>query len=56
MARGVIDLRDVWYAVSGIAVFLSLAYLRLIKQKFGNRKQIYRRFQTGIMLLSVLRF
>ena len=50
MARGVIDLRDVWYAVSGIAVFLSLAYLRLIKQKFGNRKQIYRRFQTGIML------
>ena len=50
MARGVIDLRDVWYAFSGIAVFLSLAYLRLIKQKFGNRKQIYRRFQTGITL------
>ena len=49
MARGVIDLRDIWYAISAIAIFLSLAYLRLLKQRFGNQRAVYRRFQTGIV-------
>lgn len=50
MARGVIDIRDVWYFISISAVFLSLAYLMLLKNKFGNRKESYRNFQIGILL------
>lgn len=50
MARGVIDLRDVWYLLSAIAVFLSLAYLQLLRRRFGNRKNLYRRYQAGMAL------
>ena len=50
MARGVIDIRDVWYFLSISAVFLSLAYLMLLKNKLGNQKKTYRNFQVGILL------
>ncbi|MBI5414954.1 Gldg family protein [Candidatus Peregrinibacteria bacterium] len=50
MARGVIDLRDIWYFLSMTAVFLSLAYLQLIKRKSGNKKEIYRSWKIGVAL------
>jgi ABC-2 type transport system permease protein len=51
MTRGVIDARDVWYFVSLSAVFLSLTYLNLVKNKYGNRKSAYRQYQIGAALL-----
>ncbi|MEA1925761.1 MAG: Gldg family protein [Patescibacteria group bacterium] len=50
MARGVIDIRDVWYFASISTAFLSLAYLMLLRNKFGNRHKNYRNYQLGIML------
>lgn len=54
MARGVIDLRDILYFVSMTAVFLGLAYLQLIKRKFGNRKELYRSWQIAVYLLIAI--
>ncbi len=50
LTRGVIDSRDIWYFVSFMVIFLSLAYLMLLKRKFGNRKDYYIRYQLGIFL------
>ena len=50
MARGVVDLRDLWYFLSGTAIFLSLAYLQLLKRRFGNKKSLYRSYQIGMSL------
>ena len=52
MARGVIDARDLWYFLSLTAVFLGFAWLNLIKNKFGNRKKVYRNYQVAVMLLT----
>lgn len=51
MSRGVIDARDVWYFLSLTAVFLGFAFLKLIKDKYGNRKKVYRNFQSAAILL-----
>ncbi len=48
MARGVIDLRDVWYVLCAVTVFLSLAYLQLRKRKLGNNRAVYLRYQFKI--------
>lgn len=50
MSRGVVDLRDLWYFLSAILIFLSLAYLQLLKRRFGNRKSLYRSYKIGILL------
>lgn len=50
MARGVIDVRDVWYFVSAILIFLALAYLNLLRQRLGNQRQIYRQYMIGVVL------
>lgn len=52
LSRGVIDVRDVWYFISATALFLSLAYLELMKRRFGNRKSLFRSFQKGVFLFS----
>lgn len=51
MARGVIDMRDVWYFVSFTCVFLAFAYLHLLKSKYGNRRKMYRNYQSALVLL-----
>jgi ABC-2 type transport system permease protein len=51
MARGVIDLRDLWYFVSLSAVFLGLAYLGLVKNKYGNKKSAFRNIKIAVSLL-----
>jgi len=50
MSRGVLDLRDIWYFVSATIVFLSLAYLNLIKMRIGNNKKAYKNHQAAIIL------
>lgn len=50
MARGIIDIRDLWYFVSAITIFLNFAYLLLLKRRFGNRRSLYRKYQIGMML------
>jgi ABC-type uncharacterized transport system involved in gliding motility auxiliary subunit len=51
MARGVIDLRDLWYFLSFSAAFLALAALNLLRGKFGNRKSAYRNYQVAFLFL-----
>lgn len=51
MSRGVIDTRDIWYFVSLTTVFLGFTYLKLAKNKYGNRKNAYRNYQIGSFLL-----
>jgi len=50
MARGVIDLRDFWYFISFIAVFLSLSYLWLLKRIYGNKKSVFINYQAKVVL------
>lgn len=50
MSRGIIDLRDLWYFLSAIVVFISSAYLLLLKRRFGNRRSLYRSYQLGITI------
>lgn len=50
MARGVIDIRDVWYFIGFFLTFLSLTYLLLLKRKYGNRKDRYQPYLIGIAL------
>jgi ABC-2 type transport system permease protein len=50
MARGVIDLRDIWYFISIVAVFLGFAYLLLLRRRYGGRKALYARYQIGVAL------
>jgi len=51
MTRGVIDARDGWYFISLSAIFLSLTYFNLVKNKYGNRKSAYYQYQLGVALL-----
>jgi ABC-type uncharacterized transport system involved in gliding motility auxiliary subunit len=52
MTRGVIDLRDVLYFLSGITIFISIAYLQLLKLQIGNKADLFRRYQFGIALFA----
>lgn len=54
MSRGVIDLRDIWYFLSAIVIFISLSYLQLIRLRYGNKKSFYHSYQTGIGLFIVI--
>ncbi len=54
LSRGVIDLRDVLYFLSVSAVFLSLTYLSLIKNKLGNHANYYRNYKIGVGLLILI--
>jgi len=52
--RGVLDVSDVWYYISLTGVFLGLAYLQLLKRQFGNKKQKFRSYQTGMVLFIII--
>lgn len=54
MARGVIDLRDVWYFISFTVMFLALAQSRLILRRYGKKNQEYLDFRiVTVAVLSV---
>lgn len=50
LSRGVVDIRDIWYFISFVMIFLSLSYLQLARMRFGNRRDYYRMTQTGVLL------
>ncbi|HLC99736.1 MAG TPA: Gldg family protein, partial [Patescibacteria group bacterium] len=56
MARGVIDLRDVWYVISAALIFLLLTNVQLLRQKFGNNRALYRHTQlkTAVFVLVAI--
>lgn len=51
LARGVIDLRDLWYFISFTGVFLSIAFLNVLRIKYGNRRKTYAQYRLGVVLL-----
>ncbi|MDX1449898.1 MAG: Gldg family protein, partial [Acidimicrobiia bacterium] len=51
IARGVIDLRDVIYFVTLVAIFLSLAYRSLMRRKLSPVSEARRRLQYGVSML-----
>ncbi|MFC1751499.1 ABC transporter permease subunit, partial [Pseudomonadota bacterium] len=54
MSRGVIDIRDIFYFLSAIIIFISLAYLQILKIRIGNQKTTFRQHQLGISLFVVI--
>ncbi len=54
MARGVIDVRDLWYFISASAVFLALAWLQLRRRRFGNRRSRYRSVQAAVAMFVAI--
>lgn len=50
ITRGVIDLRDLWYFLSAVAIFLSLSYLQLLRLRVGNQKHVYRSYVVAVGL------
>ncbi len=50
IARGVIEFRDVWYYVSFLLVFLSLAFLQLLSRRYGNNKLKYSKLHFNVLL------
>jgi len=54
MSRGVIDVRDVWYLIVVMVLSLSLAVLKLSREKYGKQKKGYRWSQMTVGLLIVV--
>jgi len=55
MARGVIDVRDVVYWLSAVGIFLTLAFVSIVKIKFGNRMQTFQRYMlAGGMVVAIV--
>ncbi len=54
MSRGVLDLRDVWYFASFIAVFLGAGMLLLLRRRYGGRRAMYRRYQVAVALFVAI--
>lgn len=51
LSRGVIDLRDLWYFVSFTGVFLGIAFLNVVRIKYGERKKIYQQYRLATFVL-----
>lgn len=56
MARGVIDVRDLWYFASGVIAALAFARYRLMVLRFGRTHEVRTRARvsTAIVVLTVL--
>ncbi len=54
MSRGVIDIRDVWYLLVMMVLSLSLAVLKLGKEKYGRQKKGYWWAQITVGLLILV--
>ena len=51
LARGVIDARDIWYFISFTSVFLSIAFLNILRSKLGKRRKAYRQYRLAFAVL-----
>lgn len=54
MARGVIDLRDLWYFATITGVFLAIAYLQLLRRRYGARTELFRVRKIQIFVFIAL--
>jgi len=54
LSRGVIDLRDLWYFISVIVIFLSIAHIVLLRRKFGNRRARYSMYTFATIAFVVV--
>lgn len=54
MSRGVLDVRDLWYAITATVVFLSVAYLRLAKAKLSSQKAVYSQHRVFVSLIVAI--
>lgn len=52
VSRGVLDLRDIWYFLSAVVLFLSWAYLQFLYRRFGNLKARFNTYQVAIILFT----
>ena len=52
VTRGVIDLRDVLYFVSAMALFAFLAYVAVVRERLSGAKPAYRRLQVGVVAMA----
>jgi ABC-type transport system involved in multi-copper enzyme maturation permease subunit len=50
LARGVLDISDVWYFTSASCAFLGLAMLELMARKYGNRKKQFATISLGVWM------
>lgn len=53
MTRGVIDLRDVWYFLSMVIIFLSLALLFLLRQRYGKGGFRIHKYKIGVIVFLI---
>ncbi len=51
LARGVIDLRDLWYFVSFTTVFLGFSFLNILRLKYGKKRKMYQQYRIAMALL-----
>ena len=56
IARGIVDLRDIWYFLAVIGTFLSLCYLQMLKLRLGNQKQIFQQYSVSVALFVGIAF
>ena len=54
MTRGVIDLRDVWYFLSMVMIFLSFSLLLLLRQRYGKGKFRIHKYRIGVIVFLVI--
>lgn len=54
LTRGVLDIRDLLYFISFIAIFLSLTYLLVKRPRVNTGKKEWRTFQTGITGIIII--
>lgn len=54
MARGVLDIRDIWYFVSANIIFLFATYLVLFRRKLSSRSLILRKHKINLAIIIVI--
>ncbi len=52
VTRGVIDLRDVLYFVSAMALFAFFAYVAVIRERLSGARPAYRRLRVGVVAMA----
>lgn len=53
MARGALDVRDLWYITSGVVAFLALAFYRLVTLRYGATHAVRTRWRVWVTLIVV---
>jgi len=54
MARGVVDIRDLWYYLSVVVAFLAIAEYRLLSNRFARTHTTRTRFRVGMLIVVLI--